>query len=411
MFSMKRIDLPENVTYIIDTLQAAGFEAYAVGGCVRDTLLSRVPGDWDITTNAQPADTKRLFRYTVDTGIEHGTVTVLCYDEKNRSAPPETFEVTTYRIDGAYSDGRHPDSVTYTGELREDLRRRDFTINAMAYNSESGLVDLFSGQEDLENKTVRCVGDPDERFNEDALRILRAVRFAAQLGFSIEKNTEDAVKRHAKRLSAVSKERIFTELNKLLCSAHIDKLEKISELGLSPYIAPGFENVKPVPSGLSLPAVPLEKKYLRYALIMRGMDKNTAKNILTALKADTKTRDNASLLCSEAYTKLPCDRYLLKKYMSKMSPAQFEDLLYLKELLNEEGISEIKTLYNDFSSKNEPVYMKDLVVTGADLLNAGVPEGKEVGRILNAMLDDVRKDPIHNSVLYLFSQHCRTAKE
>ena len=173
------ITLPENVKRIIRTLETAGFEAYAVGGCVRDALLNRVPQDWDITTSALPEEVKRLFPRTVDTGIEHGTVTVM--------RGQEGYEVTTYRIDGTYEDFRHPDSVTFTRNLGEDLLRRDFTINAMAYNESTGLVDLFDGMKDLQAGIIRAVGNPAERFSEDALRILRAVRFAAQLGFQQRK--------------------------------------------------------------------------------------------------------------------------------------------------------------------------------------------------------------------------------
>ena len=183
------IQLPEDVRFIIHTLQDAGHEAYAVGGCVRDSLLSRTPDDWDITTSARPEETKALFRRTIDTGIQHGTVTVML--KKNG------YEVTTYRVDGEYEDGRHPKEVIFTANLIEDLKRRDFTINAMAYNEESGLVDAFSGKKDLEEGIIRCVGDADERFTEDALRIMRAVRFSAQLGFFMEEKTKTAIRGHA----------------------------------------------------------------------------------------------------------------------------------------------------------------------------------------------------------------------
>ena len=175
---MQQIQIPEKVEYIIHCLEQHGFEAYAVGGCVRDSILGRVPGDWDITTSALPEQVKAVFKRTVDTGIEHGTVTVML--------DKEGFEVTTYRIDGEYMDSRHPSAVEFTRNLLEDLARRDFTINAMAYNPARGIVDVFDGMGDLKRRCIRCVGDADARFNEDALRILRAVRFAAQLDFEIE---------------------------------------------------------------------------------------------------------------------------------------------------------------------------------------------------------------------------------
>lgn len=412
---MKKIELPKNVKYIIDTLSKGGFEAFAVGGCVRDTLLGRTPGDWDITTNAKPGDMKGLFRHTVDTGIEHGTVTVLIYPDNTRGVSPDTYEVTTYRIDGNYSDGRHPDSVAFTDDLREDLRRRDFTINAMAYNDTVGIADLYEGQKDLENGIIRCVGDPDERFDEDALRILRAVRFSAQLGFSIEEKTAEAVKRHAKHLDAVSKERIYAEISKLFCAAHPEKASALFTLGLSDHIAPGFSAMKLLPESVNLPAIPVENRYLRYALFFRGCERNAVKNILNALKSDVRTRDNAALLASEIFTPLPASRYELKKFIAGMTIPQFEDLLSLKELLaptdeyekvrEKEDLKAVKKLFREILRKQEPIYMKDLIVTGSDLTKAGIPEGPELGRILSRMLDDVRKDPVHNSVLYLFAKY------
>ena len=211
---MVRIALPKDVKHIIGVLMENGYEAYAVGGCVRDSILGRVPGDWDITTSALPMQVKGLFRRTVDTGIQHGTVTVML----GRNG----YEVTTYRIDGKYEDSRHPESVEFTPKLEEDLKRRDFTINAMAYNDEHGVVDIFDGVGDLQRKIIRCVGNAHDRFDEDALRILRAVRFSAQLGFGIEENTARAAKELAVNLKRISSERIHTEFNKMLKSPHPD---------------------------------------------------------------------------------------------------------------------------------------------------------------------------------------------
>ena len=211
-----KITIPENAKQILEGLHSAGFEAYIVGGCVRDALLGRDPQDWDITTNAHPADVKKLFKRTIDTGIEHGTVTVMM--------GKEGYEVTTYRIDGAYEDARHPKEVTFTRDLVEDMKRRDFTINAMAYNDEEGVIDKFEGMEDLKKGIIRCVGEPRERFSEDALRIMRAVRFAAQLGYEIQEETRKAIKELAPNLSKISAERIQTELVKLLTSPHPEKI-------------------------------------------------------------------------------------------------------------------------------------------------------------------------------------------
>ena len=195
-----KIDIPKSVKLIIDILEKNGYEAFGVGGCVRDTILDRKPQDWDITTSALPNQVKELFYRTIDTGIQHGTVTVLIKGVG--------YEVTTYRIDGEYNDSRHPESVEFTADLIEDLKRRDFTINAMAYNPGIGLVDAFDGIGDIEKKEIRCVGNPRERFGEDALRILRAVRFSAQLGFHIEEGTMEAIKELAGTLENISAERI-----------------------------------------------------------------------------------------------------------------------------------------------------------------------------------------------------------
>ena len=199
-----KIEIPTGAAYILQQLNKHGYEAYIVGGCVRDSLLGKQPNDWDITTSAKPEEVKAIFHRTIDTGIQHGTVTVMM--------DKEGFEVTTYRVDGEYHDGRHPDAVTFTRSLEEDLKRRDFTINAMAYHHNTGLVDIFGGREDIDRKVIRCVGNPTERFTEDALRMLRAVRFSAQLGFTVEENTKAALARMSGNLEHVSAERIQTEL-------------------------------------------------------------------------------------------------------------------------------------------------------------------------------------------------------
>lgn len=227
------IQLPEKVKYILETIMEAGYEAYAVGGCIRDSILGRIPDDWDITTSADPYQIKELFGRTIDTGIKHGTVTVML--------DKEGFEVTTYRIDGEYEDGRHPKEVTFTANLIEDLKRRDFTINAMAYNETNGLVDAFHGLEDMEQKVIRCVGCAKERFREDALRMMRAVRFSAQLGCRIEAETAKAMKELAANLSQISAERIQAELTKLVLSPHPEYLRIAYETGITAVVLPEFD--------------------------------------------------------------------------------------------------------------------------------------------------------------------------
>lgn len=228
-----KINIPENAKKILDTMHAAGYEAYVVGGCVRDAILGREPGDWDITTNAAPLEVKGLFRRTIDTGIEHGTVTVMM--------GKEGYEVTTYRIDGEYEDGRHPNQVTFTRSLVEDMKRRDFTINAMAYNDEEGLIDKFGGEQDLKEGIIRCVGDARERFSEDALRIMRAIRFSAQLGFDIEESTKRAITELAPTLEKISAERIQVELVKLITSDYPGRMRDAYELGITKVIFPELD--------------------------------------------------------------------------------------------------------------------------------------------------------------------------
>ena len=228
-----QIILPEQVSFIINTLNQAGFEAYAVGGCVRDSIMGRVPDDWDITTSADPQQVKKLFRRTIDTGIQHGTVTVMLQKTG--------YEVTTYRIDGEYEDNRHPKEVIFTKSLEEDLKRRDFTVNAMAYHPGEGLVDLFDGIGDMEKKCIRCVGQAEERFSEDALRMMRGVRFSAQFGYRIEEQTREAIRKLRENLRNVSAERIRVELVKLLVSPHPDYLRIACDLGITKVILPEFD--------------------------------------------------------------------------------------------------------------------------------------------------------------------------
>ena len=272
-----KIELPEKVSRILEQIQAAGFEAYAVGGCVRDSILGRVPDDWDITTSAKPDQIKQIFRRTVDTGIQHGTVTVLL--------DKEGFEVTTYRVDGEYEDSRHPKEVLFTASLEEDLKRRDFTINAMAYNETDGLVDIFVGIADLKKGIISCVGNPTERFTEDALRIMRAIRFSAQLGYEIEDNTKQAIKELAPTLSRISAERIQVELVKLMVSPHPDYLRIAYDTGVTGVVLPEWDKAMETPQNHphhcysvgehilhSLDKVPADK-VLRLAMLLHDIAK------------------------------------------------------------------------------------------------------------------------------------------
>lgn len=382
-----RIQLPYEVEWVIGKIRDAGYEAFAVGGCVRDTLLGRTPEDWDVTTSARPEAVKAIFERTVDTGLQHGTVTVL----KNRKG----YEVTTYRIDGEYHDGRHPDSVEFTPNLLEDLKRRDFTINAMAYSHETGIVDEFGGMEDLKAGIVRCVGRPEDRFTEDALRLLRALRFSAQLGFEIEESTYAAIKTIAPNLAKVSKERVQAELTKLLLSAHPEQILLLKETGLSAQIVPGFDAVFAPALFSKLSRLPAEKS-LRWAGFLLCQSTKQAEAVLKGLKMDNETIGNVSRMIEGAKETLPLEKPAVRRAMSRYTPYQLEGALKLKELMGSPDAGEIRRLREEIIRDGDCVSLKDLAVKGRDLLEAGVERGPMVGEILNHLFDLVLLHPEKN---------------
>ena len=382
-----RIQLPYEVEWVIGKIRDAGYEAFAVGGCVRDTLLGRTPEDWDVTTSARPEAVKAIFERTVDTGLQHGTVTVL----KNRKG----YEVTTYRIDGEYHDGRHPDSVEFTPNLLEDLKRRDFTINAMAYSHETGIVDEFGGMEDLKAGIVRCVGRPEDRFTEDALRLLRALRFSAQLGFEIEESTYAAIKTIAPNLAKVSKERVQAELTKLLLSAHPERILLLKETGLSAQIVPGFDAVFAPALFSELSRLPAEKS-LRWAGFLLCQSTKQAEAVLKGLKMDNETIGNVSRMIEGAKETLPLEKPAVRRAMSRYTPYQLEGALKLKELMGSPDAGEIRRLREEIIRDGDCVSLKDLAVKGRDLLEAGVERGPMVGEILNHLFDLVLLHPEKN---------------
>ena len=436
--------IPKNVQYIIDTLIDNGYEAYAVGGCVRDMVLGKNPEDWDITTSAKPHEVKRIFRRTVDTGIAHGTVTVLL--DKDR------FEVTTYRLDGTYEDNRHPLEVSFTGELKEDLKRRDFTINAMAYNNADGIIDLFGGMDDLSNRLIRCVGMANERFDEDALRLLRAVRFSAQLDFLIEKDTKDAIKAKTELLRNISAERIRTELTKLLVSDNPDRLRLLYELGITKVILPEFDKmmsteqknvhhaytvgehtirtVSAVASTISENRFShQERSILRWTMLLHDIEKpstitmgkdgqnhfyghqesgaKTARRILRDLKFDNETLEAVVHLIrwhDYRFTLTPvgirkATAKIGKEYMELLFEVNYADTSGKNPKNNKEKfkqLDEARQLYKEMISRNECVSLKELNVGGKDLIAAGFKPGRRMGTMLNHLLDAVIEDPTLN---------------
>lgn len=432
--------LPKHVKAIITTLEHAGFEGYAVGGCVRDTLLGKEPDDWDITTSAAPGQVKGLFSRTIDTGIQHGTVTVLM--------DKETYEVTTYRIDGEYEDGRHPKEVVFTANLLEDLKRRDFTINAMAYNDKDGIIDVFGGVDDIENKIIRCVGNPIERFTEDALRMMRAVRFSAQLGYTIEEKTKEAIKELAPNLKKISAERIQVELVKLVTSPHPDYLRIAYETGITRIVLPEFDRCMETTQNHphhcygvgehllhSMLHVKPDKS-LRLAMLLHDIAKperkttdengidhfhghsapseEMAKKILHRLKFDNETiRVVSKLVCYHDY-KFTTDKKSVRKAVHKVGEDIFPLLLEVKraDILGQsdyerqeklQELSEIEESYRRILEAQECLSLRDLAVTGRDLIEEGINPGKELGEILNKMLEHVLEYPEHNTKEYLIS--------
>lgn len=482
-----RIDIPEKVEFIIKLLETAGFEAYAVGGCVRDSLLGREPKDWDITTNAFPEQVKEIFHHTIDTGIEHGTVTVML----NR----EGFEVTTYRIDGKYEDNRHPSEVLFTRNLADDLLRRDFTINAMAYNPEKGLVDIFNGREDLENKVIRAVGDPIKRFSEDALRIMRAVRFSSVLGFDIEEETGKAMKSLAKNLSDISAERVREELVKLVMGRHPERLLTAYEAGITKVVFPEWDRMTESKSSSGNHEISYAEYTLRTVKALRfiisdeetkleiekdktmdcgdraealngiygengsiarwtgrifdGRDLWSEKQKQTLTLAAllhcisgpvTMEGENRSAICENSaeeavriLRRLKFDNETIKEVKTIISHINDIDIYewrkneasarmvahrmggdifpMLMPVLcasilagDKEGISErlnkavsMRKLFDVLVAEKQCYDLKQLNITGKDLINLGIKPGPELGRILNELLDEVIKNPEKNS--------------
>ncbi len=386
-----RLLVPPQAEYIIEKLEEHGFESYVVGGCVRDSLLGRQPGDWDITTKAAPWQVKSIFGRTIDTGIAHGTVTVM--------RGKEAYEVTTYRIDGEYEDGRHPKNVAFTARLEEDLKRRDFTINAMAYSHRTGLIDLFGGRKDLAERRICCVGNPLDRFGEDALRILRALRFSAQLGFDIEQETREAVKTLAPNLVHVSKERIQTELTKLLVSPHPDYVERVFAYNIAPWISKTFGTIQPGQLDITAQVPPVIP--LRWAALLCHETEAAAQSILKELKMDNETIDRVKLLVRWRQRPMGTEESLLRKTMSQMSEDAYSHLLAFKQCVNDipetrEDLDQILGLTRLIRERGDCIRLKDLALTGDDLIRYGMKPGKVMGQALKMLLDLVLKDPEKN---------------
>ena len=437
-----KILIPTQAAEIIKTLSSHGYEAYAVGGCVRDSILGKTPSDWDITTSARPEQVKALFAKTIDTGIKHGTVTVMM-DKTG-------YEVTTYRIDGLYEDHRRPNDVTFTTSLREDLMRRDFTINAMAYNDTDGLIDLFGGMDDLQNRVIRCVGNARDRFEEDALRMLRAVRFAGQLHFRIESSTREAIIACHNNLTDVSAERIQMELLKLLISDHPEVFREAYATGLTSVFLPEFDRM--MDTGQKNPhhcysvgehtlhAVCMiePNPVLRLTMLLHDVGKpatkttdqygidhfynhykvgaEMSKEILKRLKFDNKTIQVVCQLISHhdirfKNPKTSGQRHV-RKVIHSIGPNLFPYLLKVMEAdvrsqsdyYQAEKLSILKETwesYEEILKKQDCLSLKDLKINGNQLKALGIREGKTIGAILKTLLSMVLEHPELNEYSYL----------
>ena len=438
---MSELTIADGANRIIQQLNNCGYKAFIAGGAVRDLIMGKTPHDYDIATSAPPSEIKKAFRHTIDTGIKHGTVTVV----ENKTG----YEVTTFRRDGGYADGRHPSSVEFMTDPREDCRRRDFTINAMMYSPQTGVLDFFGGKEDIKRKIIRCVGEPEKRFKEDALRMMRAVRFRATLDFEIDEKTENAIKKCAVLIRKVSAERIRDELNKILLSEHPDYVRDLHRLGLLKYILPELdicfgeqqrnkyhiydvgEHIMQTVKNTAPDLI------LRWAAILHDTGKpccpSTDSNgiihfyghhresrritvdVLHRLHMDSDfIRDTALLVENHDY-RVDANFTAVKRMMSKTGAELFERLLMLQRADNmaknpkylPERLKRIEIgleIYREVIASHQPYRVSDLVINGRDLMNIGYRQGREIGDALKVILDEVIINPELNVRVYLMKR-------
>ncbi len=377
--------LPENVKFILNELYKNGFEGYIVGGCVRDYIMGIEPHDYDITTSALPEDVKRIFKHTVDTGIKHGTVTVVI-DKIG-------YEITTYRIDGEYKDNRHPEEVIFTDRLSGDLSRRDFTVNAIAYNDLKGYVDLFGGIDDINSKIIRGVGDPEKRFQEDALRMMRAVRFSAQLDFAIEENTLRALKDNADLIEHISIERIREEFFRLILSDHNERLDILINSGMTEHFLPEILDKKIDYSKLNKLSRDIA---VRLGYLFYGIESDNVNKIMKRLKADNKSIAAVTLI-SKYSDYIIDDLYSMRKLVSLAG----ENISRVIEVICAVKNNESESAFNMLDAvKGDCCSLKELKLCGNDLLNIGI-RGKKIGENLSKALECVLREPDKNNREFL----------
>ena len=439
-----QFDLPEDIVKILGILEQNGYESYVAGGAVRDMLMGRIPHDYDIATSARPEQIKKLFSKTIDTGIKHGTVTVV-YNKMG-------YEITAFRRDGKYNDGRHPEKVEYVTDVRSDVKRRDFTMNAIMFSPKRGIVDLFGGRGDISNKIIRCVGNPENRFREDALRMLRAVRFCAQLGFRIDFRVEKAIKKCAALIKKVSNERILEELNKILLSDNPDYIRKLHEYNLLKFIIPQLDvcfgepqrnkyHIYDVGEHIMHAVKYTPKDYIiRWATLMHDIgkpctsstdqngiihfyghhreSKRIAIDVLHRLRMDNDSIKSISILVDNHDVRVDQTRQAVKRTMARTGAELFEKLMEIQKADNkaknpvyypekEKRINAVYEIYRQILAEDQPYLVSHLVVNGTDLIKIGYRPGREIGDVLKKLTDEVIINPKLNNREYLL----RRAKE
>ncbi len=396
------IKIPDYVNKVIDNLEAEGFEAFVVGGCVRDSVMGKSPSDWDVCTNALPEQTVAVFEDkmpVIPTGIKHGTVTAL--------SDGKPIEITVYRSESGYEDCRHPSDIKFLSQIDGDLSRRDFTVNAMAYNPKTGIIDLFGGRKDLEAGILRCVGDANSRFREDALRIMRALRFAAVCSLEIEAETANAIRKNRGLLEKISVERIYAELKKILTADEPSQI-LIEYRDVFEVIMPEAFGDESFCADCCRAADRLPKtEALRLAAIL--YPSRAAYDILTRLKTDKETRNRVCAALETAEEELPQNRTEIKKLLSTKGAEAVCDALELNAALkNDDRYINILEIINDIHKKGECCTLSQLALGGADLIQLGYKPGREMGELLNCLLTAViegRAENEKNSLLtYLESK-------
>lgn len=388
-----KIKIPKDVEEIIDNIYINGFEAYIVGGCVRDSIIGQKPNDYDITTSAKPNEIMDIFKNEriIETGIKHGTITLI----KNY----EEYEITTYRIDGEYKDNRRPEDVEFTKNIIEDLKRRDFTINAIAYNDKIGIVDKFGGIDDIKNKIIKTVGNSDERFNEDALRIIRAVRFSCKLDFSIEEKTFKSIYKNIKLIKNVSTERIQEELNKILISDNVEKIYTLYDAGMFKVL--GIDSIKLVKDELmNINKIKKEVAIRLTTFVYMMGNISEGERFIDILKYSNKIKNQCKLILKYIDKDILLDKACIKRYLNKIGKENLIDIFHIKKIIMDDFTNsmyiEFLELINEIEINEECYSIDRLAIDGNDLKALGYM-GKDIGEKLNQLLEVVIKNPKMNN--------------